>query len=332
MSELDRYLPNNWLVIENGVAQLSAAVVLSPGVSMEIGGDVKEVKLAGGPKPSDAASIYTGSGKLRVHDVTISSYDPASSQPLPIRPGCPFVVVSSNGQMDAVDATFADLAPAPARRPGRRAVRHQQLRLDGAHHPAAQQHRPQARPVQRCIRLEALTVNESAADGLVLRGDKGTALIGIKAERNGANGVLVTGESTDRPITGISTTGNGGFGVAVVKQTKPRINGIVTNADGAGGLRVSRSADATVTDVTATRRADRRAHPRRCHQRALDQLKISNSRRGVVVDKSVTGVTVRGSAHRGLGRGGHRCGRQARRDQRRRGIKDSGTGPYRAPG
>ena len=58
-----------------------------------------------------------------------------------------------------------------------------------------------------------VTVSESAADGLVLRGDKATKLVGIKAERNGANGVLVAGESTARPITGIATTGNGGFGV-----------------------------------------------------------------------------------------------------------------------
>ncbi len=160
----------------------------------------------------------------------------------------------------------------------------------------------------------------------MLRGDKGTALIGIKAERNGANGVLVTGESTDRPITGISTTGNGGFGVAVVKQVKPRINGIVTmTADGAGGLRVSRSEDATVTDITATDEPIGVLTHAGATNATLDQLRISNSRRGVVVDKSVTGVTLRGSAIEGsavvaIGVAGKHV---AISDV---GIKDSGTG------
>ncbi len=127
-----------------------------------------------GPKPSDAASIYTGSGKLRVHDVAISSYDPRSGQPLPIGPGRPFIVVSSNGQMNAVDATFSDLGTPiePDDRPGvlfginssGSMVRTTLLRnstglkLDRSN----------------AIRLDAVTVTESAADGLVLRGDKAT--------------------------------------------------------------------------------------------------------------------------------------------------------------
>ena len=175
------------------------------------------------------------------------------------------------------------------------------------------------------IRLEGLSVSESAADGLVLRGDKGTALIGIKAERNGANGVLVTGESTDRPITGITTAGNGGFGVAVVKQVKPRINGIVTSGDGAGGLRISRSEEASVSDITATDEPIGVLTHAGATKATLEQLRISNSRRGVVVDKSVTGVTLRGSEIEGsavvaIGVAGKQV---AISDV---GVRDSGTG------
>ena len=63
----------------------------------------------------------------------------------------------------------------------------------------------------------------------MLRGDKGTTLVGIKAERNGANGVLVAGESTHRPITGIATTGNGGSGWWWPRRRSRAINGIVSD-------------------------------------------------------------------------------------------------------
>ncbi len=299
MSDLDRYLPNNWLTIDGGNAQLTSAVVLSPGVVMEIGGDVKEVKLAGGAKPTDAASIYTGSGKLRLKQATVSSFDPGSGQALPVGPGRPFIVVSSNGQLDAVDATISDLGTStePDDRPGvlfginstGSMVRTTLLRnstglkLDRSNG----------------IRLDAVTVNESAVDGLVLRGDKATKLTGIRAERNGANGVLVTGESTDRPITGMATTGNGGFGVVVVGQTKPQITGIVATGDGAGGVRISRSTDAVVSDVAATDEPIGVLAHAGSVRTSLDQLRITNSRRGVVLDKSVTGVTFKASTIEG---------------------------------
>ena len=101
------------------------------------------------------------------------------------------------------------------------------------------------------VRLEAVTVDESAAEGLVLSGDRGTTLVGVKAERNRGNGVLVDGPSTDRPVTGLSTAGNGQYGIAVVGQTAPRIADVTTRADAVGGLRISRSTEARVTGLTA---------------------------------------------------------------------------------
>ena len=301
ISELDRYLPTNWLTVADGTATLSAAVVLSPGVVMEIGGDVKEVKLTGGDKPSQASSIYSGSGKLRVHDVTIGSVDPGSGQPLAVSPGRPFIVVSSNGQLDMANATINDLGtPADAAdRPGLLFG----INSAGSVVNSTFQRNSTGIKLDRsnAIKLENVTVSDSTADGLVLRGDKGTSLVGIKANTNKASGVLVTGESTDRPITGISTSGNGGFGVAVVRQLKPRINGIVTDGDGAGGVRVSRSDEAVVTDITTTNEPIGVLVHAGATKAALDQLRISGGKRGVVVDKSVTEVNLRGSTIEGAG-------------------------------
>jgi hypothetical protein len=53
-----------------------------------------------------------------------------------------------------------------------------------------------------------VTARDSAANGIVLRGDRATVLSGIEADHNGANGVLVAGPGTDRPIAGIATTAN----------------------------------------------------------------------------------------------------------------------------
>ena len=57
---LHRFVPGDWLRIADGTADLTAAIVLTPGQSLTLGGDVRTVRLAGGPTPSDAASIYTG--------------------------------------------------------------------------------------------------------------------------------------------------------------------------------------------------------------------------------------------------------------------------------
>ena len=60
LSTLGRFVPGEWLRIAEGTAELTAAIVLAPGQSLTLGRDVRTVRLAGGPTPSDAASIYTG--------------------------------------------------------------------------------------------------------------------------------------------------------------------------------------------------------------------------------------------------------------------------------
>jgi hypothetical protein len=62
LTTLSRYLPSSWLSIDGGTATLTAAVVLTPRVVLDIGGDVTTVKLTGGATLSQAASIYTAAG------------------------------------------------------------------------------------------------------------------------------------------------------------------------------------------------------------------------------------------------------------------------------
>ena len=51
----------------------------------------------------------------------------------------------------------------------------------------------------------------------MLRGDRATVLSGVKAERNGDNGVLVSGQASPAARSpGSRTTGNHAYGVSVV--------------------------------------------------------------------------------------------------------------------
>src|SRR4029450_8324053 len=78
------------------------------------------------------------------------------------------------------------------------------------------------------VRLEDVTVSDSVADGLVLRGDHATTAVRVRADGNGANGGRVTGPSSDRPVTGISASRNTLFGIALVGQTGLRVADVVT--------------------------------------------------------------------------------------------------------
>ena len=64
LTGLDRYLPRDWLSITAGTAKLSAALVLTPAVTLDVGAPVTTLQLAGGATAPEAASISTGSGGL----------------------------------------------------------------------------------------------------------------------------------------------------------------------------------------------------------------------------------------------------------------------------
>jgi hypothetical protein len=250
---LARVSPDGWLSASDGVTRIGAAIVLTRGVRLDMGaGRADTVELVGGETGPQAAAIYTGGGRLDIHGLTVVSVDPATGRPVPAGPGRPFVHVSSGGRLDAVDALFDGLGT-PETEPGdepaisfgtgatgslvRTTVRNATtgVQLSGS----------------RGVRLAGLTVARSASDGLSLHGDQGTSLVSVRAEHNGGYGVKVTGPSSDRAITGISTAGNGEFGVAVVDQDTPQIRGISTQADIRGGLQLSGNVSTVITDFVA---------------------------------------------------------------------------------
>jgi parallel beta helix pectate lyase-like protein len=312
IATLDRALPSNWLATANGTATLSAAVVLTPGTALEVGNPIKRLELIGGATPQDAAAIYTGSGRVSLNGVTVTSADPATRQAVaPTSQGRPFFAVSARGRFDAVDSTISDLGtPSTGIQGGRAGVTFNQG-ATGSLVRTTVQNNTIGVELSRSdgVRLEDVTFSGSVGDGLVLTGDRGTAMKGIKAVGNGDNGVVVAGESTDRPITGITTNGNGGYGVLVVGQTSGELSGIDTTSDQSGGLRINRSTDVHVTDFSATDEPAAVYVHVSSARIVLDHLRTSGGRRGIVIEKSTNGLelrdsTIEGARVAGVGIGG----------------------------
>ena len=290
---LARLVPTSFLDLNGDTAKLDAAVVLGPTTVLDISG-IKTLQLGGGDSPADAAFLYTGSGRILVKGVTVTSAN-KDGQPLPMAAqGRPFIVVSARGRFEATDATLSDLGTLSTGtakgEPGisfntdstGALVRTQVLRNTvGAELSSS-----------GGVRIEDTTFAEAAEDGLFLQGDKGTTLIGVKAERNGSNGVLVAGPSSDRPITNISTAGNHSYGVAVQGQDKLQISAITAIGDGAGGVRINRCTDCVVKDITT------RDQPIGLYMHVnttniqLSGLHLTGGRRGVVAEKTTKGATV----------------------------------------
>ncbi|GAA0901958.1 right-handed parallel beta-helix repeat-containing protein [Pseudonocardia zijingensis] len=307
---LDGMVPNDWIVEDGDTVTVSTTIVLTPGVSFEIS-DVPTVRLTGGPELADASPIYTGGGRLVLKNTTLSGVDRGGQQ-LPMEAvGRPFIEATNGGEIDATDVTITDMGmpehgqesaePAVGFNPGSTGslVRTTLQRNNiGVEVSGAQG-----------VQLDGVTVSESEADGIVLNGDRGTRMANLRAESNGGNGMFVGGENSDRPITGLTTLGNKLYGLVVTQQKGAQVQGISTEADEAGGLRLNQAVDVTVTDFSAVDQPIGIFTHVGSTGIVLDNIRTTGGRRGVVVEKSTTNLelknsTVEGSRVAGVNIGG----------------------------
>jgi Right handed beta helix region len=287
LATLSKYLPAGWLSVPgNGSAQLTASVVLTAGTLLDNGPDVHVLNLASGPSSNTAAGLWVGHATLNLHGLTVNAVDPPAGTPAATAQRG-FLVAGSGGTLNVADATLTNLgapppakpvvAPAPA--PGTRAV-------PGARTPPAPVPAPVVLPAgtrnesgivfspgstgsvvrstlkgngvglklagSRNVHLDTVTMTQSKADGLVLRGDQGTTLKAVHSQHNAGNGVLVNGPSSPRPISGFDTQGNQRFGLAVIRQNQPQISNVTGVGDEAGGVRLTATTGAAVTNVSST--------------------------------------------------------------------------------
>jgi hypothetical protein len=312
LAALDAAIPASWMSVDGGTARLNAAVVLTPGTLLDVEG-VTTLQLAGGANAADAAILYTGSGQIQIRGVTVTSVDPASGQAVaPGAAGRPYIVVAAAGRLDATDATLSDLGTNPV----------------GDNHgsPAVSFGRGSTGSLvgtsllrnstgltlaeSQGVRLQDVTADDSVQDGIVLRGDRATTLSGIKAERNGNNGVLVSGQPSGRPITGIATTGNRAYGVSVSGQNGAEVSNLSLVNDRAGGLELSRFTNGKVHNITTTDEPNGVFLHVNSVNVVLDAVTVTGGRTGILEEKTTSGLQVTGStlntAHvAGMEIGGH---------------------------
>jgi hypothetical protein len=294
---LDAAIPESWMTINDDTALLDAAVVLTPGTLLDVEG-VKTLQLAGGANTTDAAVLYTGSGRIQLRGVTVTSADPASRQPVgPDAAGRPYIVVAAQGGLDATDSTISDLGTKPTG--------------DNNGNPAVSYGRGSTGALTRVsllrnstglllsqsqgIHLQDVTADDSTENGIILRGDVATTLAGVKAEHNGTNGVLVSGRVSSRPITGISTAGNQAYGVSVVGQNNPDINNLTLSGDEGGGLELSRDTAGKVHNITTADEPNGVFLHINSANMALDTITLTGGRTGILEEKTTTGLHVTGS-------------------------------------
>ena len=297
LAALDSAIPTSWMSIQGDTARLDAAVVLTPTTLLDVEG-VKTLQLAGGASGADAAILYTGSGRLQLRGVTVTSVDPASGQPVGANsPGRPYIVVAAAGRLDATDARSTISGPtrsatttaSPAVSFGRGStgslVGTSLLRNSTGLLLAGSQG----------VRLQDVTADDSVQDGVVLRADRDTVLSGIKAERNGNDGVLVSGQASNRPITGISTTGNHAYGVSVTGQTGAEVSNLTLSGDQAGGLELSRVTNSKVHNITTADEPNGVFTHVNTTNVVLDAITVNGGRTGILEEKTTSGLHVTGS-------------------------------------
>jgi hypothetical protein len=301
ISDLERALPDSWLSVTDGTAVLDAAVVLVRTADLRVGGPgdtVRTLQLVGGATQQEAASLHTGGGEITLTGVTVTSLDPATEAPVPpTAAGRPLIVASSGGHLDATDTTISDLGtPRSGTESGDAGLEFHTGATGSLTRTTFLRNSVGLQLAEsEDVALQDVTLQESVDDGLVLAGDTGTTMSGVRAVGNGDNGVLVTGDSTDRPVSGIATSGNAAFGVAVVGQTGTQVAGITTEADEGGGLRISRSSGVTVTDFQATEQRMGVFTHVGSSGIVLDGVHTTGGSRGLVVEKSTSDLEARNS-------------------------------------
>jgi hypothetical protein len=313
LSTLDAAIPSSWMTVNDDTARLTAAVVMTPGTLLSVEG-VKNLQLAGGTDVKTAAFLYTGSGRIQFRGVTVSSFDVNSGQAVAAdAPGRPYIRVSDQGRLDSTDSTFSDLGTKPTGDdPGSPAISFG--KGSGGALSGTQLLRNSTGLIlaqSQGIKLQDVTISDSAENGMVLRGDLSTVLNGVKATNNGDNGVLVSGaETTKRAITGISTSGNHSYGVSVNGQSNVDVNNLTLTGDQAGGLELNRVTGGTVHNITTADEPNGVFLHVNTINMVVDSVTLTGGRTGIVVEKTtkglhVTNSTIDTSHVAGIAIGGH---------------------------
>jgi hypothetical protein len=284
--------PTGWVATSGDSAQLSAVLLLTRGTTVDPG--VRTLRLSEGADPAAAASIRVGSGTLNLHDITVASINPVTGQVPPVSAaGRPFIVVGAGGRLNATDTAVNELgtaAPEASDQAGlvfspgstgslvRTSIRgnYVGLTLSGS----------------VAVHLDTVTVARSSGDGLVLRGDRETVMRAVRSTGNDRNGVLIYGTAVARTVSGIDTSSNGDYGIAVIRQDNLTLNDVSSTADRGGGLRLTGCTNCSTSGVTVVDDTVGVLVNGSSTRVKLMSTHVSGGAQGLVVAHGVSGVDI----------------------------------------
>jgi hypothetical protein len=284
--------PTGWVATSGNSAHLSAVLLLTRGTTVDPG--VRRLRMSGGPDPATAASIRVGSGTLNLHDITVASIDPVTGQAPPASAaGRPFIVVGAGGHLNATDTTVNELGTAAPEggdhaglvfTPGSTGslVRisiwgnYVGLKLSGS----------------VAVYLDTVTVARSSGNGLVLRGDRETVMRAVRSADNDRNGVLIDGTAAARTVSGIDTSNNSDYGIAVIRQDNLTLNNVSSTADRRGGLRLTGCTNCSTSGVTVVDDTVGVLVNGGSARVKLVSTHVSGGNQGLVVTHGVSGVDI----------------------------------------
>lgn len=303
---LARNLPDQWVSWPApGVARLNSALAITGGASVSTDtGDLSTLQLA------DGTWIRVTRGSFAVTGTALTSFDPATNGPLPpTDPARPYLRAGRGATLGLDGATVTGLGNATAPDDsgivwGRGATGHAVavnvaggyagLRLAGS----------------SGVALKQVTVTASAKDGLVLENDTGTTLDAVASRQNGGHGVRVGHGSANRTLSGLTTSGNTGFGLAAANIGGLTVDHLTSTGDAAGGIELSDCTGCTVADTVTKGYLVGLKISRNCSHVAVTRGVFNAVKYGVFVGSqadavTLTGVTVSGSGAYGVDIGGH---------------------------
>lgn len=294
---LAQNLPDQWVSWPvPGVARLNSALAITGGASLSTGtGELSTLQLA------DHTWIRVTRGSFAVNGTALTSFDPSTNGPLPpTDPARPYVRAGRGATLSLDGATVTGLGNATAPEDsgiawGRGATGHAVavkvaagytgLRLSGS----------------TGVALKQVTATGSVKDGLVLENDIGTTLDAVTSQQNGGHGVRVGHGPANRTLTGLTTSGNTGFGVAAANISGLTVDHLTSTGDVAGGIELTGCTGCTVADaVTKGYRVGLKIN------RASSQVTVTHGvfdagKYGVFVGSQADGVTLTGVTVSGAG-------------------------------
>lgn len=290
-------VPGPWIASPSTrVVRLESALVITDGSSLVASsGDLATLQL------TDGAWIQVARGSFAATGIAITSAGATGRGPLlPTDPSRPFIRAGAGATLTFDNTTLTGLGNASAPDDagitwGTGASGH----ADGVK--VTDGYTGLRLASSTGVKLDDVTVTGSAKDGLVLKDDTGTVLTAVVSENNGAAGVRLLQGPSNRTITGVSTSGNAGYGFDASDISGLTLTGFASSADKTGGVELIGCENCDVVDAKTQNDPTGIKLGQSSSRISITDAALTGGRYGVVVGSHAADVTLTGTSVVGAG-------------------------------